>query len=110
MDWWECGDIKIYTDAGDVMYSGPKFVRCTEYGCQEIVTDGQIREHGACACGNKRYRSCRKLTETERKGMLNGAYLLSEWEYQMIFGEDNVYIDPPAKKERPKIKRPMARQ
>lgn len=92
MDWWECGDIKVYGDAGEVLYSGPKFVRCEEWGCKEIVTDGQIKAHGACKCGNRRFRTCTKLTAREKRRFLEGKYLLSEWEHKLIFGKDNIYL------------------
>lgn len=100
MDWWECGDIKVYSDAGEVLYSGPIFVRCEEYACRSLVTDGQIKAHGACVCGGRRYRMCRKLTDQERIDLEADKYLLADWEREMIFGKDHIELPEVAAKEK----------
>lgn len=99
MLWWECGDIRVYSDQGEVLYSGPKFVRCEEYGCRAIVTDGQLKAHGACECGMRRFRPALKLTDDEKRKFLSHSYILSEWEEKMIFGEDIRWLpDAPSRR------------
>lgn len=68
------------TDNGETIYKGPAFVRCTQFACQKIVTDGYIAEHGKCYCGNHKLIEATALTPEEEEGLLRGDYPLAPWE------------------------------
>ena len=88
--WFDCFDIRIFSDYGDFVYEGPKFTRCNARDCGALVTNGQVQVHGQCQdCGNRELITARKLTSQEKKDLLNRVYLLTWWEEEMIFGESN---------------------
>jgi hypothetical protein len=82
-----CGDIRIYDDDQQLIYDGPAFVRCEEYGCRKMVTNGYLENHGACSCGGRKFKNALMLTPDEIQGLRNGDYELNEWEQFFIAQE-----------------------
>jgi hypothetical protein len=81
-----CGTIEVY-DKGEIVYKGPSFVRCTEYTCQKMVTNGYLEAHGHCYCGGVRFKDALGLLPEEVEGLREGRYLLNDWEKEFIWGE-----------------------
>lgn len=82
-----CGDITIFDDDKNRIYKGPSFLRCEQYGCRKIVTNGYLAKHGACSCGGRKFRDAVLLTPEEIEGFRNGEYLLNEWEQFFVAEE-----------------------
>lgn len=90
MHWYDCVDIKVIDD-GNVLYEGPKFLRCVYGECGRIATQGKLEEsgQGRCWCGGRRFRGALLLTEDEKTGLMRGKYPLNVWETIMI-GDDSI--------------------
>lgn len=82
--WADCEDITVLDDDGQVIYNGPKYLRCKRDECKELVTHGLIHEHGACWCGNRRLGVALRLTQAERALVKRGFYPLCAWERELI--------------------------
>lgn len=85
IQWAEPEDI-IVTDQGQVLYSGPKYVRCTRIECLSLVTQGMVQQ-GGCWCGNRRVGVVHLLTKAERRRLKAGYYPLTTWEQVLIAPE-----------------------
>lgn len=75
-----CGEIVILDDDKKTIYRGPSFVRCEQYGCRKIATNGYLEKHGSCVCGGRKFRDAVVLTPEEIQGLKNGEYILNDWE------------------------------
>ena len=64
---FECGDVIVRNDDGQIIFSGPRFLRCGYAECNSLVTHGMIQEHGGCVCGGKRVRQAVKVTPDEEE-------------------------------------------
>lgn len=73
-------DIKVVDDDGTLLYEGPPFVRCEQYGCRKLVTQGQIEKDGACLCGGRKLAPAMALLPQEIEDLYAGLYPLVEWE------------------------------
>jgi hypothetical protein len=82
-----CGDIRILDDDKTLIYEGPSFVRCEQYGCRKMVTNGYLETHGNCYCGGRKFRDAILLTAEEEEGLRAGEYPLNEWERTFIWEE-----------------------
>jgi hypothetical protein len=87
--WFDCVDVEIHDDDGQLVYSGPKFLRCMADECGQLVTHGMLAEYGSCSCGFRRVRPATVITRDEKSGLLNGKYLLNEWE-TICMGNDDI--------------------
>lgn len=87
--WYDCVDIEIRDDDGNLTYTGPKFLRCMADECGALVTHGTMDKFGSCMCGFRKVRPATKLTREEKNGLLNGKYLLNEWE-TICVGDDAI--------------------
>lgn len=86
-DWYECHDIDVRDDDGNIIYTGPKFMRCVYPECNSLVTQGKIDESGTCYCGGRKMRAAVRVTEEERGEILTGKRPLNDWE-RILFKED----------------------
>ena len=88
-DWWQCGDIRVIDDAGETVYTGPKWVRCAyQVECGQIVTSQQVSDNGGCpGCGGKKLVAAIKLRQEEIEEIQAGRVPLCEWERELVFGE-----------------------
>lgn len=77
--WDECADVRVIADDGEVLYNGPRYMRCTRPECLLLVTHGMI-EQGGCWCGNRRLAVSLRLTVVERERLKAGYYPLNFWE------------------------------
>ena len=82
--WTDCEDIRVI-DKGEVVYAGPRWLRCTRMECGGLVTHGRIR-NGGCPCGQRRVVGAYKLSTTEQWKLKRGHYALLPWEYEAIHG------------------------
>jgi hypothetical protein len=82
-----CGDIRVLDDKGVLIYEGPTFLRCEQYGCRKMVTHGYLEKHGKCYCGGIRFRDAVLLTDEEQEGLRAGKYPLAAWEQAFIWEE-----------------------
>lgn len=91
MPWYDCCDILVKDDDGNVIHDGPKFLRCMyPADCGIIVTHGMLeRNDGICECGGRKFGPALRLKAEEREALLNGDTPLNEWE-QMIVGNDEI--------------------
>lgn len=89
MHWYDCIDIRVTDDDGQVLYDGPKFLRCQYTECAEIATQGWLEEHdGHCYCGGRKFRPALLLTTEEKRAFMNGKYSLNAWETMMVGNDD----------------------
>lgn len=86
ISWQDCDDIRVLDDDGQVVYAGPRWVRCARAECNSLVTHGQIQQAGGCICGMRRVVPAWKLTSTEKAGLKRGYYPLLNWEHEAIHG------------------------
>jgi hypothetical protein len=87
MDWTDITDVRITDEDGNVLYEGPKFLRCYYNECLSIVTQGQINLHGRCAsCGGRKFRQTVLLKQNEIMDLSSGKHVLAQWEKEMIDG------------------------
>ena len=85
LSWKDCEDIRVLDDAGNVLYAGPRWMRCTRMECGGLVTHGMVR-NGGCPCGQRRVVGAYKLSSTEQWKLKRGHYALLPWEYEAIHG------------------------
>lgn len=81
--WWQCEDIEIFDDGGQLVYAGPRYYRCTRAECTSLVTNGMVRT-GGCFCGNRRIGVALRLTKVEKERLAQWYYPLVSWEYGQI--------------------------
>lgn len=84
MAWSDCTDIKVTDDDGQVLYEGPRYLRCVYGECSSVVTHGQIAKNGGCRCGGRKFRAAVLLTKTEQVQLMTGHYPLTDWETEYI--------------------------
>jgi hypothetical protein len=82
-----CGRIEVKDAGGLVIYRGPSFVRCVQFSCRKMVTNGYIERHGHCYCGGRRFQDAVGLLPTEIEGLRRGDYPLNEWEAVFVAEE-----------------------
>lgn len=85
-EWSECEDIRVLGDDGQIIYTGPKWLRCAGPACGEIVTHGMFEKHdGRCgSCGWRRVTPATRLKPQEIEALRRGEYPLVEWEKRLI--------------------------
>ena len=83
IQWGQCEDIIVRDNDGDVIYNGPKYLRCSRQQCNIIVTQAMVRS-GGCWCGNRRLIPAIRLTAAERMQVKSGYFPLSAWEVELI--------------------------
>jgi hypothetical protein len=81
--WTECEDLDIFDDDGVLVFSGPRYFRCSRAECCHLVTHGMIRQ-GGCWCGNRRLTVAMRLTKVEKEHLQQGYYPLVKWEWDAI--------------------------
>ncbi len=81
--WSDCEDIEVYSDEQQLLYAGPRYLRCTRSECHELVTQGMVQK-GGCWCGNRRLYVAFRLTTTEKAMLKRGYYPLLIWEASQI--------------------------
>lgn len=81
--WTDCEDLEIYDDHGQLIWAGPRYLRCTRAECVHLVTHGMVRT-GGCWCGNRRLGVALRLKKDERDKLQQGYYPLCQWEYEQI--------------------------
>ena len=88
IDWTDCNeDIRALDDNGNVIYSGPKWIRCAHIDCGELLTHGMIEKHQrGCVCNGRRVVAVRRLKPEEIEGLQSGKYPLTQWEHDLIHG------------------------
>ena len=86
--WYDCEDIRVLDDEGDIIYVGPKWLRCAGPGCGNLVTHGGFEQtEGKCPeCGWRRVVPAGKLKPKEKTALKKGRYPLVEWEQRLING------------------------
>ena len=90
MNWYDCVDIEVIDDDGNIIYDGPKFIRCTYVAdCGFVVTQGYLQEHGCCYCGGRKFAPARVIKPEERERLLSDETPKTEWEAMMI-GDDSI--------------------
>ena len=81
--WTDCEDLRVLNDHGDVIYNGPKYFRCRQTDCHELVTHW-IVEQGGCVCGSRRLEPAYRLRPDEEERLRTGYYPLVSWEVEAI--------------------------
>jgi hypothetical protein len=84
IDAYTCEDVRVLTDDGALIYSGPKYHRCLRPECLLLVTKGMIKASGGCWCGNRRLGVALKVTTREAVRLKQGYYPLATWEAELI--------------------------
>jgi hypothetical protein len=84
--WDVCEDLEIRDDTGQVLWAGPRYLRCSRFECHSLVTHGMVAQ-GGCACGNRRLLVSLKLSVEERDRLKQGYYPLLQWEWDQIAPE-----------------------
>lgn len=87
LQWWQCEDIEIFDDEGQLIYAGPRYFRCTRPECiatdHSLITHGMVRS-GGCFCGNRRIGVALRLTKVEKERLAQWYYPLVSWEHGQI--------------------------
>jgi hypothetical protein len=86
LQWWECDDLEVTNEHGQLLFAGPRYLRCTRPECLHLVTHGMIAQ-GGCWCGNRRLSVCLRLTKVEKDRLKEGYYPLLPWEAEAIAPE-----------------------
>ncbi len=81
--WTDCEDIELRDDDGEIVYSGPRYFRCSRTECSALVTHGMVRT-GGCWCGNRRLIVPIRLTTEEKSLLKRWYYPLVQWEAAQI--------------------------
>ena len=89
--WYDCVDIVVKDDDGEIIYDGPKFLRCAyPSDCGSIVTHGWLDQNdGHCYCGGRKFRAALMLKPEEQRALMMGKHPLNEWETKMV-GDDSI--------------------
>lgn len=89
MHWSDCTDIKVRDDGGEMIYAGPRYLRCVYVECSSLVTHGRIEEIGTCLCGGRKFRAAVKLSKQEQTELMTGHHPLNPWE-AIYIGNDEI--------------------
>lgn len=81
--WQDCEDLEVWDEWGQLVWAGPRYLRCTRVECHMLVTHGMIAQ-GGCWCGNRRLAVALRLTKEEAAHLKAGYYPLLQWEAEQI--------------------------
>lgn len=81
--WNECDDLEVRNEWAQIIWAGPRYLRCTRMECHSLVTHGMIAQ-GGCWCGNRRLTVALRLTTEEKAMLKRGYYPLVPWEVEQI--------------------------
>ena len=82
--WDDCrDDVEVRDEWDQVLWVGPRYLRCTRQECHTLVTHGMIAQ-GGCWCGNRRLVGALRLTTEERALVKRGYYPLTPWEIEQV--------------------------
>ena len=81
----ECFDVRVRDDDGNIIYSGPRFLRCQRIDCGALVTHGMIQELGSCMCGSRRMRAAVNVMPEEKTAIENMALPMLPWERECMY-------------------------
>lgn len=82
----ECGEYKIWDDDGELIYHGPRFVRC--FDCQRFHTIKEVHHFGSCVnCGLHKFKPVLKVTPTDLVLLESGTLMMYPWEMAILKGQ-----------------------